>query len=152
MLNMRNYERTRMRRQVAFSEDGGETWHGQRFDGVLVEPVYQASMRRYSWGWPREKGIILFSNPADETDRINLTLRASDDDGGTWSGRKVLHEGPSAYSDLAVLGDGRIACLFEAGQKHPYETIVFTRLAFEDLLWDDGHEWEGAPVPVRNRP
>ena len=37
----------------------------------------------------------------------------------------MLHAGPSAYSDLAVLADGEIACLYEAGQAHPYESIVF---------------------------
>jgi sialidase-1 len=37
----------------------------------------------------------------------------------------VLHAGPSAYSDLAVLANGEIGCLYEAGRTHAYESIVF---------------------------
>jgi sialidase-1 len=40
---------------------------------------------------------------------------------------KVLHEGPSAYSCLAALPDGAAGCLFELGEKHPYEKIAFVR-------------------------
>jgi len=71
------------------------------------------------------EGVILFSNPASEKGRVNMTVRASFDDGKTWPKARVLHEGPSAYSDLAVLADGRAACLYEAGLRRAYELIVF---------------------------
>ena len=128
LLNMRNYDRTRKQRQIAFSHDGGESWTDQRFQSELIEPICQASMRRYRWPQAGEKGLLLFANPASDSSRVAMTIKASQDDGKTWTVFRVLHAGPSAYSDLAVLSDGRIACLFEAGSKKPYETITLARL------------------------
>jgi len=133
MLNMRNYDRTTRARQVAFSSDGGMTWTGQRFDAALVEPVCQAGIRRLSGPGRGRENAILFSNPASDSARVNMTVRLSPDDGATWPFRLTLHSGPSAYSDLAVFGRGRIACLYECGEKNPYERItlaVFGREAF----------------------
>lgn len=121
LLNMRNYDRTKHYRQIAFSRDGGMTWEGRRFDEALPEPVCQAGMRRVG-------DAIFFSNPAHEEKRVNMTVRVSADDGVSWSEVRVLHAGPSAYSDLAALKTGDLACLYEAGEKHPYETIVFAVL------------------------
>ena len=38
----------------------------------------------------------------------------SRDDGRTWPVLRELDAGPSAYSDLAVLADGTVLCLYEA--------------------------------------
>jgi hypothetical protein len=133
MLNMRNYDRSKKNRQVAFSDDGGLTWKDQRFDPVLIEPLCQAAIERFSWPGKDSRSIILFSNPASEKDRRNMTVRASFDEGKTWSSERVLHAGPSAYSDLAVLPDNEIACLYEAGMNSPYESIVFARFPLTSL-------------------
>jgi len=138
MLNMRNCDRARHARQIAFSEDGGQTWNDQRFDEVLIEPICQASLRGHGWDSAGRRSILLFSNPADAKARKNMTVRGSFDEGKTWSGLRVLHAGPSAYSDLAVLGDGQCACLFEAGAKNPYETIVLARFGLNALARSDG--------------
>jgi sialidase-1 len=131
LLNMRNYDRSQHHRQVAVSDDGGLTWKDQRFDPALIEPICQASLRRYSW--PEEgENILLFSNPASETERVNMTVRLSYDEGQTWPATRTLHAGPSAYSCLAVLATGEIACLYEAEEEHPYESIV---LAVFPLDW-----------------
>jgi len=134
MLNMRNYDRSHRLRQIAFSSDAGRTWHDQQFQSELIEPICQASLRRYRWTRNGEKGILLFSNPASDSSRTNMTLRASNDDGKTWPVFYRLHAGPSAYSDLAVLADGRIACLYEAGAKSPYETISCSCFAADQWL------------------
>ncbi len=78
----------------------------------------------------------MFSNPAnDQRDqRDKLTVRLSYDDGRTWPGARLLHAGPSAYSSLAALPDGEFACLYEAGQKYPYEKIIFARLTLDWLM------------------
>jgi len=133
MLNMRNYDVSNRCRQTAVSDDGGLTWKDQKFDAHLVEPICQASIRRYSWPGDERKNIILFSNPASATDRVNMTVRASFDEARTWAADKQLHIGPSAYSDLAVLPDGRIACLYECGDKRPYETITLASFDLECL-------------------
>jgi len=135
MLNMRNYDRSRKARQIAFSNDGGESWLDQHFDATLVEPICQASIQRYSWPGGSDENVILFSNPAS-TRRFNMTVRASFDDGNTWPLSRSLHAGPSAYSDLGVLADGIAACLYERGEKHPYEQIAFERFRLTDLHAD----------------
>jgi len=133
MLNMRNYDRARNCRQVAVSEDGGLTWKDQRFDAALIEPTCQAAIRRYRWPDKNRRGVILFSNPANTDARRNMTVRASFDDGETWPVSRVLHRGPGAYSDLAVLANGQIACLYEAGSASPYEAIVFASFPLASL-------------------
>lgn len=133
MLNMRNYDRSRSNRQVAFSDDGGLTWTGQHFDETLIEPICQAAIERHTWPSEAGRGVLLFSNPASEDERRNMTVRASFDEGATWAAKRVLHPGPSAYSDLAVLANGDIACLYEAGGEHPYESIVFARFPLDSL-------------------
>ena len=120
LLNMRNYDPAQRRRQVAFSADGGLSWSGQRFDETLVEPICQGSLRRCG-------AALLFANPADSQRRINLTVRLSMDDGASWIASRSLHRGPAAYSDLADLGQGLAACLYERGEAQPYERIVFAR-------------------------
>ena len=47
--------------------------------------------------------------------------------------KRVLEAGPSAYADLAVLPDGGILCLYEAGRERPYETLTLGRFDFEWL-------------------
>jgi sialidase-1 len=135
MLNMRNYDPSKKTRQKAYSRDGGITWEDQGFDPTLVEPTCQASMARYSWPGGNEKNVILFSNPASAK-RANLTVRASLDDGKSWSLSRSLHAGPSAYSDLAVLADQTAACLYERGEKQPYEQIALARFMLQDLHRD----------------
>ncbi|MEM7373280.1 MAG: sialidase family protein [Bacteroidota bacterium] len=129
MLNMRNYDRNVRRRQTAISKDGGLTWTDQKHDSTLIEPICQASLQSYAHG---EKQLLLFSNPASEEKRIRMTVRASEDQGQSWKQSLVLHEGPSAYSDLVVMKDGVIGCLFEKGIESPYETISFGRIRIHE--------------------
>jgi sialidase-1 len=133
VLNMRNYDKSIKARQVAFSDDGGTTWHDQRFDEALIEPVCQAAIDRLRWPEADVPGMLLFSNPASPTKRVRMTVRGSFDDGRSWPVSLLLHEGPAAYSDLAMLADGRIACLYEAGEKGSYETIRLARFNADTL-------------------
>jgi sialidase-1 len=126
LINMRNYDRSQTTRALATSTDGGLTWSAIRHDPTLVEPVCQASLLRYATKPPR----LAFSNPAhgESGKRQDMTIRVSMDEGRTWPIRRVLWPGPAAYSCLAVLPDGDLACLFEAGEKNPYERIVMARI------------------------
>ena len=78
---------------------------------------------------PSQPGTLIFSNPhslsrnknaeeipAGRGKRQNLSIKLSRDDGKTWPLNKTLDAGPSAYSDLAVLPDGTVLCLYEADQ------------------------------------
>jgi sialidase-1 len=128
LLNMRS-DRGDHRRSVALSGDGGETFSAPVADPALVEPVCQASLIRL----PGEGDGLLFSNPAS-TRRERMTVRRSDDGGKTWPFARVLHEGPAAYSCLAALPDGTLACLYERGERDPYETITLARFPRAWLL------------------
>lgn len=133
MLNMRNYDRSKKSRQTAVSSDGGVTWTDQRLDPMLIEPICQAAIERVPAIANHYKGVILFSNPASEKGRVNMTVRASTDDGKSWPVSRVLYAGPSAYSDLAMLANGQAACLYEGGVKGAYESILFASLPLDTL-------------------
>ena len=148
MLNMRSAGEPRCRR-VCFSSDGGRTWANQQADHTLIEPPCQASLVRYHWEGDGEKSTLLFSNPAnDQPDqRDKLTVRLSYDEGRTWPVARLLHAGPSAYSSLAALPDGALACLYEAGQKDPYEKILFARLTLDWLTGRNSARQSFIPLP-----
>lgn len=130
LLNMRSYLPGEHCRQIAISADGGLTWTDQRIDPALIEPICQASVVGCVTAHQPHSGLQFFANPASKTQRVDMTLRASLDDGDTWSSQIRLHSGPSAYSDLAVAPDGSLLCFYECGERHPYE---FLRLAFVEL-------------------
>ena len=136
LLNMRNYDPAQRSRQQAVSADGGLTWTGQRHVPELLEPICQASIRRYTWPGAGRESMLLFANPAS-TRRERMTLRASFDEGQTWPVARLLDSRPSAYCCLAVLPDGTIGILYEVGEHNPYESLVFTRLP---RAWLDGKE------------
>ena len=139
MLNMRNYDRSQRTRQIAFSDDGGLSWRDQRHASELIEPICQASIRRYSWPGGGKRNMILFSNPASQK-RERMTVRVSSNDCQSWPMARVLHEGPAAYSCLTVLPDRSIGCLFERGDKHPYERITFVRFGLDWLADETAKE------------
>jgi len=132
MLNMRMQRNSQGKRGIATSKDGGETWSKFKLDQTLIEPVCQASFLRYTLASNNGKNRLLFSNPASATNRVNMTVRLSYDEGRTWPVSKLLHDGPSAYSCLAVLPDGDIGCLYEGGETR-YGEIVFARFSLEWL-------------------
>jgi sialidase-1 len=136
LINMRTMRKggvAKKARHVAISDDGGSTWHDQRYDESLIEPICQAALERCRWPEGDTPGVLLFSNPASESKREKMTIRASFDDGATWPAAFLVHAGASAYSDLAVLPDGRIACLYEAGTKTPYESIRMGRFPLQAI-------------------
>jgi len=124
MLNMRSYDPAKKARQIAISRDGGLTWEDQRIVPELVDPICQASIRRLSWPQGDKPGVILFSNAAGQK-REKMTVRASFDDGRTWSVSRLVTAQPSAYSCLVVQLDGSIGLLYESGLKNAYQAIEF---------------------------
>jgi sialidase-1 len=121
LMNMRSKTGRNLRAE-ATSTDGGVSWTKPVDAPALVEPVCQGSIIRH------ESGVLLFSNPAAKT-RVNLLVRASADDGKTWRDVTVLHPGPSAYSNLVSLSATDAGCLYERGEKRPYEKITFARFS-----------------------
>jgi len=66
------------------------------------------------------------------TAAVTRVLIDSSDGARTWSVGRLLHIGPSAYSDLCRLPDGRLGCLYEAGDNVPYERLTWARF---DPAW-----------------
>ncbi|MBD3289785.1 exo-alpha-sialidase [candidate division KSB1 bacterium] len=131
MMNMRSYNGLGCR-AISYSEDGGETWSEIKHALQLVDEVCQASCIEYG-SYAGEK-MYLFSNPGNPVDRYYMTIKASFDDCKTWSNNKLIYAGPSAYSCLAVLPDGNVGLLFEAGAEYRYEGIFFVSIHPDELF------------------
>jgi len=108
------------RKLVTISADGATDWSKPVFHDALWEPRCMAGLVTHP------SGALLFSNPHTlplgksgqeipngKGKRENLAIKLSRDDGKTWPVNKTLDPGKSAYSDLAVLPDGTVLCLFE---------------------------------------
>ena len=107
-------------RAFSRSTDQGLHWSDAVLVPSLPDPHCEGSLLRAPSG-------LWMSNPATRTvlPRDHLTVRRSDDDGATWTHARLVEAGPSAYSSLAVLPDGRIALAWESGRVLPYDRIRF---------------------------
>lgn len=130
MFNIRS-EAPEHRRAVSFSKDGATGWTRPVFDEALNEPVCMGSIIRFPG---KNTSRILFANPDSLSDRRNLTIRMSNDEGKTWPVSKVLDAGRSGYSDLAVGIGGTIFCLYERGSSAEHR-VQFLTLAQFRLDW-----------------
>ena len=111
------------RKIVTTSPNGATGWTTPVFHDQLWEPVCMASIVAH----PSKPGTLIYSNPhtlkldkdgkevpGGRGKRENLCIKLSHDDGKTWPINKVIDPGKAAYSDLAVLPDGTVLCLYEA--------------------------------------
>ncbi len=128
--NLRNERGTS--RIVACSADGGKTWAEPALEDELPDAGTQASILRYSTQASGGANRLLFSNPG-ATYRGELTLRLSYDDGATWPVSRLVYEGAAGYSQLAVLSDGSILVLFEAGRYDLRGSITLVRVSLDWL-------------------
>ena len=104
------------------STDGGQTFTAPYREQVgLVVPVVQGSLL-----WDATTERALFSAPMNQSDRVDLGVRASGDSGATWSDGTLVSPGPSGYSDLVAVPGGRVGILHETGATLPWERIDFT--------------------------
>lgn len=149
-------------RRVGWSNDEGLTFSPLVRDASLSETVCEGSLCRLTVdeapGTPDsvdgsvdtegrligDRNRVLFTNPGtgEEGNRRQLTLRMSYDECRSWPVAKVICEGPSSYSDLCVLPDGIICCLYEKGAEGGVSfysgEIIFARF---DLEWlTDGED------------
>ena len=125
-------------RYVHISEDKGESWETTP-EAELIDPGNNASIIRYT---SREEGYeknrLLFSNTKSKTNRENMTVRISYDEGKTWSKGKTVYSGPAAYSSMTILENGNIGLFFE---KEGYKENPFVSFSLE-WLTDGEDEYE----------
>ncbi len=121
-------------RAFSWSRDGGETWSEVAYDPGLPAPSCQGSIVRF------DAERILLAHPGRTDERACLTVRLSRDGCRTWPAARVLAPGSSAYSDLAVGGDGQILCFYEADE---YRRLVLARF---DLGWIEAGQGVSEPA------
>jgi len=132
LLSMRNYS-GKNQRAFCTSTDAGMTWSKPKHHPQVYCPTCQSSIQRHSL---KPQNIILYSGPGGRG-RNNMTIRLSYDEGQTWPVAKVIHDGSSAYSDLVVLPDGTIGCLYE---RDDYKRITFARFTLDWLTDGKGEK------------
>lgn len=116
-------------RMYCISEDGGETWGAMQTDYTLIDPKCQGSLLAATVAG---KQVLFFANAAS-AERRNMTVKWSNDDGVSWTKQFLVHEGPSAYSDLVMATDDSILLLYEGGINRPYEGIALMRIGLSDF-------------------
>lgn len=143
MLNVRSESKAH-RRLITTSLDGATKWSTPTFDEALLEPICMAGIVRYEYNG---KSLILFSNPhnleggrggkpepGSSRARKNVSIKISRDEGKTWSVNKLLENGPSMYSDIAVTHNGTILCFYGRGIKPGFAGNGLTLARF-NLEW-----------------
>jgi sialidase-1 len=149
----------RHERQVAQSEDGGETWGDPAWDATLPDgPRYRGANGRGAC-WNGHFGmaagltrlpiagadVLCYSNAdTDGYQRRDLTVWASFDGGDTWPVKRRVTDGAAAYSSLAAgrpgtPSDGWLYLLYEhgelAGEDEPTIRYAGGTLARFTLPW-----------------
>jgi sialidase-1 len=142
MLNVRSESKAH-RRLVTTSKDGATGWSRPKFDAALLEPICMGGIVRYNHGG---QSLILFSNPhnldkekgkaepGQSRDRKNVSVKISRDEGQTWPVNKLIENGPSMYSDIAVTPSGAILCFYGRGTKPGFAGVGLTLARF-NLEW-----------------
>jgi sialidase-1 len=120
MLNVRSESKAH-RRLITISKDGATGWSTPKFDDALLEPICMGGIVRYNHDG---QSLILFSNPHNldkakgkaepgkNRDRKNVSVKISRDEGRSWPVNKLIEDGPSMYSDIAVTQSGAILCFY----------------------------------------
>ncbi len=135
-------------RKVTYSSDKGQSWSPVKVVPELVEPGVNGDLLRYtSLSSGQDKNRILFSIPNHPTQRKNLTVFLSYDEGKTWPVKKVIYPGLAAYSSLAILEDGSVGVFYENGEYENYE-LYFARFTLDWLT--NGEDSFGAPSQTKN--
>ncbi|MFC7624155.1 exo-alpha-sialidase [Microlunatus sp. GCM10028923] len=126
--NTRNFSSKVSGRVHAWSEDGGDSLDASyRPVRATVAPDVQAALLRL----PDDR--IVLSTPRSAGRRARLGLYVGNAGGTGWRRGPLLHAGPAAYSDLALLSGENLGILYEAGEKRPYEGIRLARVPLSTI-------------------
>ena len=138
MLNMRD-DRNRSDkgenngRAVAVSSDLGKTWaaHSSSNSALpksnCMASLISANLKIHG----SEHHVLFFSNPANKTERTDMTLKASLDDGNTWSGKFqiLLNSGKSyGYSCLTMCDSVTVGILYEGTKELYFQKIKVSEI------------------------
>lgn len=136
MLNMRD-DRNRQNkdnlygRSVATTKDFGKTWTEHPTSRkALIEPNCMASIIGYNHS--DGKRYYFFSNPADANRRVNITIKASNDEAQTWDKMPQINlyaDENFGYSCMSIVENKYIGILYEGAgdlyfQKIPISEFI----------------------------
>ncbi len=144
---------SRGNRYFAWSHDGGALWIGAQqspdlpdgargtsygcMGGMVRLPVAGHDILLYS-NLDTEAGEMpRHTGASTSKGREKITVWASFDGGRTWPVKRLVYDGPSAYSNLGVgrkgtPSEGKIYLLFEGGPRDCYEAV---QVAAFNLSW-----------------
>lgn len=111
IMSIRNRYRENLannRRLFAYSTDRGDTWSEPVAVEDIPDPACNGDVIAYGDG-----DVILHSLPATLNRRDSVSIYVSQDGGKTFPTKKLIYEGPSAYSSMTILPDGNIGILTE---------------------------------------
>ena len=111
LMSIRN--RAKGHRLFSISTDGGETWGEPKLNETILDPACNGDIVAYTY---KGKNLLLHSLPASPTTREKVTVYVSEDNGETWTPKRCIYPGYSAYSSLQVLDDGTIGIIVEEGK------------------------------------
>ena len=102
-------------RAVSVTSDLGTHWTVHNSDhGALPEPVCMGSL--ISHRLSDDRTVLFFSNPHHKSQRENMTVQMSLDDGTTWNKQILLDEDGGAYSSLVMVDDNTLGILYESSR------------------------------------
>uniref|UniRef100_A0A8C6U294 exo-alpha-sialidase n=1 Tax=Neogobius melanostomus TaxID=47308 RepID=A0A8C6U294_9GOBI len=121
-------------RWEALSENSGASFDEPHIARELVEPPSGCQGSVIACGTsvlsPDTQTWLLFMHPTSKSDRrdMGIYLNRSPLHSSGWDKPKIIHTGPSGYSDLAYNGDkGTFSGLMECGKKTELEQIAFLK-------------------------
>lgn len=142
-------------RWTSFSKDGGITWSKSQFDEQMSQGGKNgchAGLVRLTHPKRHDKGRVLYSYPfpnvkknnrwirdpeyqRSSNGRWNLLIRVSYDECKTWRRTRLLQKGHISYSNLIMLPDKSIGCIYEYcdTSRKIWYSIRFTRFTWDWL-------------------
>jgi sialidase-1 len=130
VMNSRDDGGTTHARIVSISTSDGERWDKTFVAHDLPDLICEGSM--VSYAGPDHKSVLLFSNllKSKADHRQGLAISESSDGGRTWPKHTVIYKWSSTYSDLVVMGGGKVGILWERGD----DGFVFETRLIKDLF------------------
>ncbi len=156
--NSRSHNPETTMRRTAWSYDGGQSWQDWQESRELHDAGgavrERGGVKNYGCnaGMIRlpidGRDILLYSQPTTP-DRTNMTVFVSFDGGKSWPVKRLIFEGPSAYSSLAAgrkgtPSEGLIYLQFEGGRDGMYSACQVARFNLEWLTDPKGQNDSGS--------
>lgn len=115
-------------RYIHLSGDHGKSWD-TKADSSLADPGCNADLLLFHTEKNAGVNLLLFANARHASNRQNLMVSLSADEGKSWPINKSIYEGASAYVTICRLENDAIGLFYE---KDDYRHLVFVRFS---LSW-----------------